>query len=666
MRFRQIHLDFHTSPLIDGVGSRFDAATFASTYRAAHVDSVTLFSKCHHGLSYHPTDVGRMHPGLGFDLLRGQIDALHSVGIRAPVYLSAAWDEHAAQTHPEWRIVSPDGTLPQSRNEPTGWAFLDFSTPYLDYLCRQVDEVMRTYGDGDGIFLDISFQMPTVSTAARAKMDALGLDWTRPADRETFLDRSTEAYYEAVKAAVRRHDPVMPLFFNSGHVRRGQRAHYRRYYSHLELESLPTAGWGYDHFPLSARYVDPIGFDFLGMTGKFHFTWGEVGGYKRPEALVYECGAMLAHGARCSIGDHLHPTGALDPSTMAIIAPAYRYVDECEPWCLGSINRADIGLLSLQSVETPAAGGGSDRDSVADDGASRILLEAGLTFDVLDLDSDFSPYRLLILPDAVPVDDALRVRIEHYAASGGKVLLTGRSGIDPERGFVFDLGARWHGTSPMTGGDYLLPIAPLQADGIDQPMFMYQPSERITVTDGLSLGAVHEPYFDRTPRHFSGHIHAPSRPEASAYQAGVQKGNFVYLAHPVFSIYHQVGAVRMLEMAERAIAFALGGTKLISTSLPRAGRVTVRSQPEQGRDVIHLLHATPALRGQLWEANIQPIQDITPLFDIAVSLKTAGPVHAIRSVPSGDDLPFIEGDGIVGFTLPRMAGHAMIEVSYRR
>ncbi|CZT36556.1 Beta-galactosidase trimerisation domain-containing protein [Rhizobium sp. 9140] len=563
-------------------------------------------------------------------LLRGQIDGLHSVGIKAPVYLSAAWDEQAPQTHPEWRIVSPEGTLPQSRNEPTGWAFLDFSTPYLDYLCRQVEEVMRSYGDGDGIFLDISFQMPTVSAAARTKMDALGLDGTSPLDRDTFLDRSTEAYYEAVKAAVHRHDPRMPLFFNAGHVRRGQRVHDRRFYSHLELESLPTAGWGYDHFPLSARYVDPIGFDFLGMTGKFHFTWGEVGGYKRPEALVYECGA--------------------------IIALAYRFVEAREPWCLGSVNRADIGLLSLQSVEAPAAGGGSDRDSVADDGASRILLEAGLTFDVLDLDSDFAPYRLLILPDAVPVDEALRLRIERYAEEGGRVLLTGRSGIDPERGFVFDLGARWHGTSPMTGGDYLLPIAPLQADGIDQPMFMYQPSERITVTDGLSLGAIHEPYFDRTPRHFSGHIHAPSRPDASAYHAGVQKGNFIYLAHPVFGIYHQVGAVRMLEMTERAIAFALGGETLISTSLPRAGRVTVRSQPEQARDVIHLLHATPALRGQLWEANIQPIQDITPLFDIAVSLKTASPVSTIRSVPAGDDLSFTEADGTVHFTLPRLDG----------
>ena len=29
--------------------------------------------------------------------------------------------------------------------------------------------------------------------------------------------------------------------------------------THLELESLPTGGWGYDHFPLSARYAQTLG-----------------------------------------------------------------------------------------------------------------------------------------------------------------------------------------------------------------------------------------------------------------------------------------------------------------------------------------------------------------------------------------------------------------------
>jgi hypothetical protein len=75
------------------------------------------------------------------------------------------------------------------------------------------------------------------------------------------------------------------------------------------------------------------------MTGKFHYNSGEVGGYKVPDALLYECGAMLAHGAGCSIGDHLHPTAAIDRSTMTIIERAYAWIEAPEAWTVGSNNR---------------------------------------------------------------------------------------------------------------------------------------------------------------------------------------------------------------------------------------------------------------------------------------------------------------------------------------
>ena len=77
---RQVHLDFHTAGSIPDVGQDFDAGEFARTVKAAHIDSMTVFSKCHHGYSYHPTEVGRMHPSLGFDLMGAQIEALHGTG----------------------------------------------------------------------------------------------------------------------------------------------------------------------------------------------------------------------------------------------------------------------------------------------------------------------------------------------------------------------------------------------------------------------------------------------------------------------------------------------------------------------------------------------------------------------------------------------------------
>lgn len=55
MRFRQVHLDFHTSELIEGIGAAFSKENFQQMLRLGHVDSITVFSKCHHGWAYHPS-----------------------------------------------------------------------------------------------------------------------------------------------------------------------------------------------------------------------------------------------------------------------------------------------------------------------------------------------------------------------------------------------------------------------------------------------------------------------------------------------------------------------------------------------------------------------------------------------------------------------------------
>src|SRR5688500_3686339 len=63
--FRQVHLDFHTSEKIPGVGSEFDANQFVETLKRAAVNSITLFSRCHHGMIYHDTRFTHLrHPGL--------------------------------------------------------------------------------------------------------------------------------------------------------------------------------------------------------------------------------------------------------------------------------------------------------------------------------------------------------------------------------------------------------------------------------------------------------------------------------------------------------------------------------------------------------------------------------------------------------------------------
>ncbi|MBM4149566.1 MAG: beta-galactosidase, partial [Lentisphaerae bacterium] len=107
---RQVHLDFHTSEHIGGIGARFQRRQFQAALQLGHVNSITVFAKCHHGWSYYPTKVGQPHPHLKIDLLKAQIEACHEIGVRAPIYLTLGWSAQDARQHPEWTVRQRDGS----------------------------------------------------------------------------------------------------------------------------------------------------------------------------------------------------------------------------------------------------------------------------------------------------------------------------------------------------------------------------------------------------------------------------------------------------------------------------------------------------------------------------------------------------------------------------
>lgn len=652
LSFRQVHLDFHTSECIDGIGSAFSKEQFQQMLKLGHLSSITVFSKCHHGWAYHPSDANEIHPGLNFDLLGAQIEAAHEIGVKTPVYISAGVDEKTARRHPEWLAVYTNGQgVSESNVLHPQYHQLCFNTPYLDYLLAQIKEVCERY-DADGIFLDIVREHECYCPHCLQTMIDRGWD---PHDRESARKLGREIYANytrRVRETIDSVKPGLPVFHNGGHIIVGRRdlAHMN---THLELESLPTGGWGYDHFPMSAAYTRGLGMEIMGMTGKFHTTWGEFGGYKHKNALRYEAALSIANGAKCSVGDQLHPNGEMNEATYALIGAAYAEVEQKEAWCDNVKSVADIGVLSVEAFTNAQ----NHPDNIATSGVTRMLLEGKYLYDVLDTQSDLTPYKLIILPDSISVGGAFKDKLDAYVAQGGKLLASGDSCVTDGQ-MAYDLGCRYVGKSAYKPG-YVKPLIPLK--NMDPASYVvYNDANVVQLTDGgVELAQREASYFNRSILHFCSHQHAPNSGvlEGSAITVGKQGA---YICWKLFSEYATMGSLILRDLVCATLDHLLGSRKTLQTNLPAQGVTTVMDQAEEHRLVHHLLYASPVRRG----TKIEVIEDILPVYNVEVTLRPGKEVKRVYLAPQMQDIPFTQENSEVRYTVERLECHQMVVLDY--
>ena len=650
MRFRQVHLDFHTSEHIEDIGKKFDKKQFQTALKEGHINSITLFSKCHHGWAYHPSKANEIHPHLDFDLLGAQIQAAHEIGVKTPIYLSAGLDEKMAHRHPEWLVRNLDESTTWAKDftEP-GYHKMCMSSPYLDYLVKQIEEVCKNY-DADGIFLDIAGVQPCYCQNCIAEREELGLN---PYDENDVLKHAEmvyKRYAEKTRAAVDKYKPNLPLFHNGGHIRQGRRD-LVNYNTHLELESLPTGGWGYDHFPFSARYCQGLGVDYLGMTGKFHGSWGEFGGFKHPNALRFEVTLAAANGAKCSVGDQLSPSGEMDMVTYDLIGSAYSELEGKEEWLDNVESVADIAIISPEAYVGDLSTGQMTKVDDSGSGVCRIMLEGKYLFDVIDFESDLSKYKVIILPDVIRADIDFAKRLREFCDCGGKVLATGKSVLhENSNEFCLNLGAEWIKENPYKP-DYFRPLEKIKDMG-DTGYIMYGNGEKIRCI-GNELGIRENPYFNRTRVHFCSHQHTPNSCEYGG--AGMTEGkDGIYIAWNIFADYAQSGELHLKQMVIFALDRLLDSAKTLKTNLPAQGIVTLMKQSD--RLICHLLYASPVKRGN----GIEVIEDIVPIYNVELAIKTNRKINKVYLAPQKEDIDFTYDNGYISVKLAKIECHQMV------
>jgi len=655
--YRQIHLDFHTSPDISDVGVAFDADAFAGTLAKAHVQSVNLFAKCHHGYYYYPTVVGEMHPGLSIDLLGQQADACRRHGIGVVVYTCVGWNERAAELHPEWMQLDIEGRLGNTTpfaNHYYKWHSLCVGNKaYRDHLKQELAEEFALFSP-DGFWMDIITSCGCVCPSCQKDMVERGMNPQNP-DDVCKHDRLNEiGFMEEFTSYLSDIAPGVSVYYNGGPAEPDLAdisllSNNRKCETMdvVDIESLPGGYWGYTHFPICANHLNYRDKPITMMNGRFHLSWGDFGTLRNKEALEYECFRGLACGAHVSVGDQLHPRGTLDPTVYERIGSVFAEIERREPWLVNTTKMAEIGIF-LDNGATQMPG-------LPTEGAYRMFTELHMVFDLLDWECDLEHYDLLVLPDSIILNEQQAERINKHIHAGKAVLVTGMSGENSDGTQLLDLGVLSEGAAEYSPR-YLRLDTEFFPRVPSMEYAFYEPARRICPLESTEcLAAVVDPYFNRTYDHFCSHRQTP--PDKSQGESAVfRQGRAVTISQPLFSEYARYGNRLCKDMLAAVMAKIMPRPLVRADSLPNYVEITLRSQ---GSDcIIHILNYIQQRKCR----DTDTIEEVVPLFDRKLAVRSETAPLSVTRVPQGEPVPFTYEDGYVWIAPDKIEGYEIISI----
>ena len=656
---RQVHLDFHTSEHLKNIGEKFDKASWQKALVDAHVSSINIFAKGHHGYSYYPTKIGTQHPNLDFDLLKSQLEASHEVGIKTPFYFAIGWSVLDAVTHPEWVIKnkngkSKKGDLIQSLNNEDPypnftWELLMPEGGYLEMILKQTEELCKNY-ELDGFWYDIiPNNAINYNAYSRAGFKKAGIDVDNDLEVEMHHVEKLKFFMASCNAIIKKYHPDASIFYNwSTHMNNSNTFKYKlyEYNTSYDLEDLPTTWEGYNEFPLRAKYFSNMGKPVTGMSGKFHTAWGEFGGFKYPNALKYEAASMIAFGANVNFGDQLHPSGIIDSETYKNIGSAFSYVKSIEAFGPGGKQVAKTGLWMTFDNHTEQA-------------TSLLLLDTQTNYVVVNNLKDWSDLELIIIPSKPNLSAKNVETLNQFVADGGKLLVLGEGALKKDKsGFALDVGGTYLGKASYDV-DYTVVSEALSKNVVRSPFLNYIPAIKIKPDSTVNLlASIREPYFSRTKSHYTSHQNTPYNLQPAIHPAIYRDGNIMVVAHPLDKMYLKYGAQIHRELFKNTLD-ALLTTPMVRANLPSSGRLNLLHFPEKNRYVAHLLYAVPVQRGVA-----QVIDDLVPIYDTTVEIKLKENIKKAYLMPGNIELNTTKSNDKMSVIIPKFTCHTALVLEY--
>ena len=726
--YRMLHLDYHQPPWMRGVGAEIDedkARLQARMFKDAGVQAVEIFAYDHYGQCFYPSEVGIRHPGLAADYTGLMARALKAEGLKVILYVNVYSSVHLHKDHPDWFVKAADGTYPRG-----GWlqheaSHICASSPYLEsYFVPLLQEVVRRH-DPDAVWLDTGCWMIETlcycDHCASAFKAASGHDLPQGPmpDAQEELDRpewvrwhlwrrgQIRTYVETAVAAVRAANAsVLVADNNLGRFSTGVPAVKDGTLvtwlqpsdldvDYLSCDPVPMGGNHELIFSVEARYQWTTGLPFNYMNERFN-GWGEWQ-FRSPTDWLLEADTVLANGGRAFFADQPYTEGSLEPTVYRDLTGVYEQVAAIEPYLRDAEPVSDVAILASLASNVLGPPGGAEwgrRLSLHDHdipltagdrtdrvrGAHLAFVEGGiqaLIYDEATLRDRLAAQSTVVVAEQCLLEDATIEALDSYVSNGGRLLVTGRSGL-------WDAAGQRRNKDPLRDvlglerTDVLpAPIHYLRMNkdwlaiaGLDDvPLQVWGAATVIALNGAEPLGTLYEPRADvwkdgiRDKAHWQHYtVFGATPPAKTAAGIGITvhrygQGTALYVNVDPFALYYREGH----QLTRKFILACMNHLAPVETRMLAATKplhVEVVMARQDGRILVHVLNYFAQKRVGILVNN----EEVTPVHDIVVQAKIGAAPKRVSLASTGETLDYTLEGAWASIRLARLDVHALIVI----
>jgi hypothetical protein len=285
-------------------------------------------------------------------------------------------------------------------------------------------------------------------------------------------------------------------------------------------------------------------------------------------------------------------------------------------------------------------------------GAVRMLSELKYNFDILNEDMDFSPYKVIILPDDILITEKLKAKLSEHIKAGKGIISSGRSGLNTEKTefAMSEWGVKYDGEDPSNQSYFKMTDSSNEILGTLR-WAMYDQAIVMNANEGTEVLAEHiKPYFNRHLTRERGFFYTP--PAAADGHAAITRcGNIYQISFEIFKTYYTGAMLGHKEVVASMLRELVKEPLIKAAELPKTSRATLTQK--DGMTILHVKVDYPEKSG-----DTEVIQDHNTL-PAGRKISVKGEFTSVSLAPTEAPVEFKTANGYTEITLPEILGYAM-------